>query len=187
MALPTDRDIERTLQWALPRLPAATYPGKSFESTYPAVIRDLAGKHKLKSRVEWDSYGQGYASYVDAWFYQDNAGFRLSPPVAGAMNFTGLYVLLCRLAPYYVMGQGAKSWTDGSGSSYLPHFSGVDQFPTQAVKDLAVKADTFLASRGLVRLGNAEVAEELPPEFHFDSNHTDGKPRLFDALFFWND
>jgi hypothetical protein len=187
MALPTANDIKRMTKWAVPRLPAAPNGGRSIESSFPEIVRDLALKFHLESRVEWDSYGQGYASYVDAWFFQDNPAFRLPALSKGEKHYTGLYVLLCRDAPYFVMGEGARSWTDRGGSSYMPGFNGIDDFTSRAVKDVAEKVSAYLSTQGLVRLNQEDMAEELPEDLHFDTNLIDGKHRLYDALFFWYD
>lgn len=175
------------MRWALPKLPAAPNGGRSIASDYPDIVRELESKYKLQSRVEWDSYGQGYASFVDAWFYQDSPEFRLKPVSKGRQDYLGLYVLLCRAAPYYVIGQGSKSWSDRDGSSYMPSYSGIDVLPSRTVQELSDKVEAFLSVRGLVRLHSEDVAEELPPELCFDTNLTDGPHRLYDALFFWYD
>lgn len=187
MALPAARQLKQLTQWALSRLPAAPNGGRSIASDYPDIVREIERKFKLQSRVEWDSHGQGYASFVDAWFYQDTPEFRLPSVAKGSHEYLGLYVLLCRAAPYYVIGQGSKSWTDRGGSSYLPSYSGIDVLPSRAVQELSVKVEALLSARGLVRLHPADVAEELPPDLCFDTNLTDGPHRLYDALFFWYD
>ena len=187
MDIPTSRDLKRMTKWAVSRLPAAPGSGRNIESTYPELIRVMAREFKLESRVEWDSYGQGYASFVDAWFYQNKPEFQLPALTKGEKRFTGPYVLLCRDAPYFVVGEGAKSWTAKGGSSYLPDFSSIDEFSTRAVRDLSEKLSAYVAERGLVRLHKSDVAEELPEDLHFDTNLADDKHRLFHALFFWYD
>ena len=187
MALPTAQQSKQLTGWALSRLPAAPNGGRSIASDYPDIVREIERKFKLKSRVECQSYGQGYASFVDAWFYQDTPEFRLPSVSKGSQEYVGLYVLLCRAAPYYVFGQGSKSWSDRSGRSYMPSYSGIDVMPSRAVQELSIKVEALLSARRLVRLRPAEVAEELPPELYFDTNLADGPHRLYDALLFWYD
>ena len=187
MKLPGQKDIKKMLVWALPRLPPAPAGGRSIEHMYPDIVRDLVRQYRLETKVEWDSYGQGYASYVDAWFYRDQPEFRSPAATKAQKDFVGLDVLFCRLAPYYVMSEGTKFWHDRGGGGTMPGYTGVDEFPTRAVKDLSEKAAVFLNAQGLVRLSKVGVSEELPQEFHFDTNLVDDKHRLFDALFFWYD
>ena len=188
MAEPTEKGIKKALVWALPKLPPALIGGPKFEHLYPDILRDMERKLKLECRIEWDSFGQGYASFVDAFVYQDKPEFRLKFVDKDSHHFAGAHILLCRLAPYYVLGQGSKAWkARGGGGGSLLSFSGVDVFPIQAVEQLTEKVTNFLSTQQLVRLRKADVAEQLPAELQFDSNLIDEKHRLFDALFFWND
>jgi hypothetical protein len=188
MTLPDARHIKRVMQWAETRLPPpAPKPGRCSTSDYPDVIREVARKFQLETRIEANSYGQGYASFVEAWFYKDTQDFRLAPHTEHERHFLGLYVLFCRRAPYFAMGSGAKSWRAGGGSSFMPSFQSTDVFAIPAIAALATKVAALGAARGLVRLQKSDLAEPLPQDLRFDSNLSDGPPRLFDALFFWND
>ena len=100
-------------------------------------------------------------------FYKDTADFRLKPLTPGEQHFIGLYILFSRLAPFYVMGEGAKSWSGRGGSSYLPDFEGTDRLTHPAVKHLSIQLDTFITSRGFVRLSKADVAPLLPDDLQF--------------------
>ena len=186
MAGPDSRLIKKLRVYAGTQLNALPKPTASL-SDIPEVIRDASSRHKLQTRVADESYGQGFGSFVDAWFYKDTADFRLKPLTPGEQHFIGLYILFSRLAPFYVMGEGAKSWSGRGGSSYLPDFEGTDRLTHPAVKHLSIQLDTFITSRGFVRLSKADVAPLLPDDLQFASNLSDGAPRLFDALFFWND
>lgn len=188
MALPDARHIKRVMQWAETRLPPpASKAERCSPSDYADIIREIAREFSLEGRSEADSYGQGYASFVEAWFYQDKPEFRLPRQTKGEQHFAGLYVLFCRHAPYVTLGSGAKSWHSRGGSSFMPSFQGTDVFANPTIEALAAKVEAVCSERGLVRLRKAELAAELPEDLQFGSNLTDGTPRLFDALFFWND
>jgi len=159
-------------------------PGPSF---YPDFERTICKRFKLQSRSEWNSFGQGYASFVDLWFYKDSVAFRLPLLANKGHHFTGLHVFLSRLGPYFIMCEGSKSWTTRSASSGLPGWAAIDNFVTPEIKMLAAKIDVYLTGEGLVRLHKAGLAEHLPERFAFESNLGDDPMRLFDALFFWQD
>jgi hypothetical protein len=142
---------------------------------------------KLKERSEWNNYGSGLASFFDVWVYRDEPAYRRPRYDDADHSFTGLWVLLCRLAPCYVMGEGEKSWAATHGSRYMPAFSSVDRFPTRAVADLAERVTRHLAPHSLVRLSMSDVAPLVPSEHKFQTNLSNGPLRIFDALFFWND
>ena len=173
--------------WVRSQLPPVPAGAAVREAHYPRFLRDMCEKLDLESRTVWDHYGCGYASYVDGWFYRETAEFRRPPYADGGHHFTGVYAQLCRLGPYFVMGEGAKSWTKSGGGSYLPSFAMLDVFPTPAVASLAGKIARHLAHHGLVRLGKSDLAIQLPPGYDIDTNISDGPLRLYDALFFWFD
>lgn len=157
------------------------------DKDYPEIVRELKRKYRLEERTSWDSYGQGVASFVDAWFYKDAAEYRLPPHAPGDSHFTGLWILLCRPLPCFVMGEGQRSWQNKGAAGYMPSFSRVDRFDSPAVRDLAAKAEPLLVERGMTRLKKQDVAIELPATIEIESNLIDGHPRIFDALFYWYD
>lgn len=173
--------------WIWERLPAAPGGRKPGCSFYPGLLRELKKKLGAKSKIDFDSHHQGFASYVDAWFYRDNDDFR-DRQLGGKNCFAGLAVTLWRFGPYYILGEYTKSWGARTGTSGLPSFEGIDRFPTPAVRELSTVAENKLAEGGLVRLHRSQLATPLP-EFYrgIPSNLRDGEPRLFDAIFFWND
>ncbi len=154
---------------------------------YRGRVRDLLARMKLEDNSEWNDYGSGTASFFDIWVYRDEPAFR-RPKYDGADHaYTGHWVLLCRMAPCFVMGEGEKSWSATNGGRYMPTFNGVDTFTTLEVEELAHRVAERLDADGLTRLRKCDVAPPLPPEWRFRSNLADGPLRIFDALFHWND
>ena len=173
--------------WIWERLPAAPGGRKPGYSFYPGLLRELEKKLRAKSKIDVDSHGQGFASYVDAWFYRDHDDFR-DRQLGGENCFAGLAVTLWRFGPYYILGEYTKAWEARTGSSGLPSFEGIDRFPTPAVRALSTVAENTLAEGGLVRLHKSQLAIPLPERYRgIPSNLRDGEPRLFDAVFYWLD
>ncbi|MEX0365834.1 MAG: hypothetical protein AB3N22_07170 [Ruegeria sp.] len=154
---------------------------------YEEVCRDICDEFGLISRIEANSYGCGYASFVDAWFYKNNAEFKAENPHESGQAFTGLFILLCETAPFYALGEGQKSWSGTSGSSYLPTADMVDEFSTQAVMLLSIEVEQFLSERGMTRLMSSEIMEPIPAEIAVETNLSDGELKMFDAYFHWMD
>ncbi len=97
-------------------------------------------------------------------------------------------VLLSRLAPFYCFLEGEKSWaSNGSSSSYLPAFGGVDTLASDAVVTLSCQVEEWLGRQGYVRLRKAELDKLLPQGVAVPTILTDGPYREFDALFHWED
>jgi hypothetical protein len=180
--------IERAMRWALAELAAIVPEIKKKPPHPPEVARTAARKLNVEARLEDEHYGQGWASFREAFFYRDGAGFAAKRFRAGEQAFNGVAVLLCSFAPVYIMHESNKSWSArGSASSSLGSFDSIDHFPTAVVRDLAGKLEHALCAQGLTRLRKADVAEPTPTHLVFESNPTSATHRLFDALFFWND
>jgi hypothetical protein len=83
------------------------------------VIANIKRSFNLQDRTVWNSYGSGYSSYVDCFLYNPQHSFRLPDLRAGEEGYVGLVVLFSRLSPFYVFGEGEKSWSDSGGAGYL--------------------------------------------------------------------
>src|SRR5579871_754180 len=104
----------------LTRFPPLRRPIQELESFYADLVKQIRHFTGCADKTEWNHYGSGYASYVDAWFYFRDGRARKS--TAGEDHF-GVYVLLSRLSCFYAVGQGEKAWQrNGTGGFYLPHF-----------------------------------------------------------------
>jgi hypothetical protein len=185
---PTEKDIRQMMAWVRPKLPVAQMTGRNFKSQYRGAVRGLVQSLKLESKAEWDSYGQGYASFAEIWVYRETPDFKFQSDKKQTQSH-GLVILLSTLAPYFVLSEGSKFWSmDGrSSGGSMPSYAGTDAFPTSGVRELSSKVEAHLAKTGLVRLSKADLKEPLPAEFHFDTNLGADVPCLFDALFFWYD
>ena len=59
-------------------------PWNGTEKEIIAFYRNLVGsiieRTGFKAQVEWDAYGSGYASFIDAWFYVEEERFSKRAP-----------------------------------------------------------------------------------------------------------
>lgn len=147
------------------------------------IVAEICRKLRLEDKTEYGHYGSGYASFVDCWLYRPDDSFRYR---AGD-NYHGLVVLFSRLSPFYVVGQGDKSWDKTSGASYVPGFDFVDDFQDQPVKDLVPRVNTILTDRGLTQLHKCDLDTILPNGVTVPTIMADRVFRHFDALFYWED
>jgi hypothetical protein len=182
----TDEQIAKLLnaERIVEDLPFADGDNQSFRDYYQALIRTLEREHGLLSRVEWDDYGSGYASFADAWFYFPDGSARAS---SLHEHHHGIWVLLSRTSNYFVLGQGQKTWHDKGGGSYLPSFEDLDQVTHPALKPLEEIITDYFTSVGMVRLKSTDLAELLPPNTEVPTILTGPPYRHFDALFHWED
>ena len=95
-----------------------------------------------------------------------------------------LYILLCRFANVYVIGQ--HSYFDNNAHA-LPGIETVDNFQSKKLKDLACSVAMIMEASGCERVYAAELDGSLPRGIAIESNLVFGEPVLFDGYFWWID
>jgi|GEM_PF-1792054 len=187
--------IDQHLSWA-------SLDEKSIEQKLSELVQAISADLEVECRLARDSYGSGYASFRDAFFFREHVPFakhnhtsffrrfvhRLSirrRPVY--KHYTGLVVVLCKKAPVYCFFEGEKTWGGKISSSYLPAFENVDAIKSDAVKNLSVKMEAYLKGNGYVRLGKNELSGPAPEGLIVNTNLSDPPFHTFDLLFHWED
>jgi len=151
-----------------------------------AVCRQIEDLTGVKSRHEFD-YGEGFASFVAAWFYFETPDWAAPRPFK-SHAYQGLCVTLSRLSPYFIMLEGNKEWDDRGSSGFLPDFPSIDDMPTPVVREFSERVQTILEDNGWIRLHKPDLAGVLSPDIEIDTNLSDLEQlREFDALFYWWD
>ncbi len=161
------------------------------EKAVDALLRDtvaaLAEHLRAQVRAEFDHYGSGSASFVDAWFFRPDPSFRRESG-DGWEAFTGLTVLFSRLGPVVCFLESHKGWSDaGARSSSMPQFEGVDALTAPAISALRADAEPWLSDRGFLCLSRADLGACLPTTVVVPTLLANGPLREFDALFHWED
>lgn len=154
---------------------------------YSRVCSDICDELGALSRNEFNSYGCGYASFLDAWFYRESAQFSVAAQSNEGSAFAGLFVLLNIHAPLYSLGEGQKAWHGSSASSYLPSADMVDKFQSEAVTTLSIEVERKLSERGMLRVTSAAAMQPISLDIEIETNLSDGRLRVFDALYHWMD
>lgn len=167
--------------------PWKTNDEQAVDAFYASVCAEVSHATGALSRIEWEHYGSGYASYIDAWFYKASPEFNVREPLCYGNEHTGLVLLLSRLSPYFVFMEGEKTWHARGGSSYMPESGMVDHLPTEAVAALACQVQPILERRGLVRAMRDDLMEPLPHDLQVPTLLARGGFKQFDAPFYWED
>lgn len=189
LAFFNDSDLEKLLAG---QSIANHYPWNSkndavVEQFYRNVCQQVQAATDTSSVLEFDDYGSGYASYIDAWFYRNQPQFRLTS-VGHEHHYTGLIILFSRLAPYFVFMQGERSWSENQGSSsYLPEMDMLDDLYADPVCELAKTVQPLLEGLGLKRLLRAELSGILDKKWQVPTILNSGDFTEYDALFYWED
>lgn len=161
-------------------------------SLYKRIFADIKRQTGTISQIEDGHYGSGYASFIDAWFYQESDAFNFSVDKKGTHEVDGLAIVFSRFIPFYFMFEGNKSWNKQlrNGYRYMPYLHCVDDFKTQAVIDLAEKIDKPLKDYQLTRLSKSDLQTELGSKTTWKIPTVLSESRFytyFDGLFFWQD
>jgi hypothetical protein len=167
--------------------PWSTSAPDEIERHYRRVCADIESTCRVKSRIDWDHYGSGYASFIDAWFYREDSSFPVVHRADYEHEHTGLVVLMSRSSPFYAMAEGEKGWDTTRGYSYMPALDSVDCLNTPSVEALAVDCERILSLHGMVRIHAEELRQPLPPEVRIQTNLSGSTYTYFDALFNWDD
>jgi len=155
------------------------------EAFYRKVVGYTTGRGNFLSKTEWEDYGSGFASYYDSWFYRENDEHRIKD--IDGEGYMGVWVLLSKFSPYYVMGEGSKNWHREGGGSYMPWHAGVDEFTCELTKDVSIELEALLSVFQLQRLSKEDLSEKLDPSVKVQTVLGDRSLRHFDALFYWED
>ena len=167
--------------------PWSSNDSDAIDAYYKTVCAELTRRTGTSSKIEWNHYGSGYASYIDAWIYKPTPDFSVDYPGKQGEAYEGLCILLSRLSPYFVFLQGTKTWKERGGSSYMPAYEAVDHLTHPSVISLAAKAQEVLTSFGLIRASKNDLGSPINPSIRVPTNLSDGPFIEFDALYHWED
>ncbi|TKY83770.1 hypothetical protein R0L47_07085 [Pectobacterium polonicum] len=189
----SSHDITRLLLQPVAQCISDEYPWVSndealIDKHFKGVCAQVMRVTHTQSRIEWNHYGSGYASFIDAWFYKNTPDFNAKRPVHYGEEHTGLTVLLSRLSPYFVFMESEKQWdVHGGGYQALPELEMIDRLETPAVIALSQQIQSELEKCGLVRAYKEQLASLLPTGTRVPTVLTDRGFTQFDALFHWED
>jgi hypothetical protein len=149
-----------------------------------ATVHDLEQSKNLVIETE-DSYGSGYASYIDVFCCK--SGGRLSTTESGRTTIDGIAIYLCKLAPVAVMGAMEKTRSKGSGSYGFLHAEDLNTFPPGNWLEVDIEIRQKLEKHGFEILGPRELKKTMPFTARIDTNIGDPPYTIFDAFFHWMD
>jgi hypothetical protein len=149
-----------------------------------ATIHDLEQSKNIVLETE-DSYGSGYASYVDVFCYKPEG--HSSHVKSGTTYIDGIAVYLCKLAPVAVMGamQKTKSKHGGGGSFLRPE--DLNSLPEGDWAAFANEIYNKLEKNGFEILKARDLKKNMPFETNIPTILGDPPFQIFDAFFHWMD
>jgi hypothetical protein len=186
MLTPSQIDLLLSQRTISEEQPWASNDAQKIEDFYRVVCAAVSQTTGALSRIEWRHYSAGYASFIDAWFYKPERGFKVDEALRDGAEYKGLIVLLSRLSPYFVFMEGEKRWSAKSSSSYMPESAMLDQLLAPSIVALAPDVQAILESYGLVRAFKADLSAALPADIDVPTILADQLTQ-YDALYYWED
>lgn len=155
------------------------------EAFYRRILAEIEEKSGVCIKAEFNAYGSGYASFVDAFCYPGDDASRINHQEPG-VEYAGIAILLSRLGNFYTLGKVQKSWSDTGGSSYLPDSRMSDDFTEPFFQAPLKGIREVLARHGMreIRVGELQTPIDVP---YIPTILDDGSYKEFDALYFWHD
>ena len=148
------------------------------------TIHDLEQSKTILLETE-DSYGSGYASYIDVFCYK--TGGRSSQVKSGTTYIDGIAIYLCKLAPVAVVGAMGKSRSPSGGTFGFLRAEDSNTFPPGDWTEMEAEIRHKLEKHGFEILGPRELKKNLPFIAEIETNLGDPPYTIFDAFFNWMD
>jgi hypothetical protein len=148
------------------------------------VIHDLEQSKKIAIENE-DSYGSGYASYVDVFCFKKDGS---SSRVEGLITTThGIALYLCKLASVAVMGAMTKTRSKNGGSSSFLRPDDLNKLPPGDWDAVIFEIKHKLEKQNFVLLEPKILKQTMPFEATIPTILGDPPYQIFDAFFHWED
>jgi hypothetical protein len=149
-----------------------------------ATIHDLEQSRIIALETQ-DSYGSGYASYVDVFCYKKD---RSSSQVkSGTTYIAGIGIYLCKLAPVAVMGSTGQSQSPNGGTFGFLRAEDLGTFPPGDWTKINTEIRQKLERYGIEILEPQELIKPLTFTAKIETNFGDPPYTIFDAFFHWMD
>ncbi len=156
----------------------------SSESAVKNVLHDLEQSKQIAVESE-DSYGSGYASYLDIFCYKKNGAS--SRVQAGTTTTEGIALYLCKLAPVATMGAMTKTKSKkGSGYGFLRP-EDLNKLPAGDWNSVVAEIKLKLEKQNFVLLEPKVLKQKMPFEANIPTILGDPPYQIFDAFFHWED
>ena len=161
--------------------------------SYLKVILAELRREKIQCKVEADHFGSGYASYI-RWFCYEAAQVKVIEEFnTRTEDIRGLHVLISRLAPVILIGNGDESSTYSLTGDHLSSGKSMLDSPHQLVIDEPFEGLFNKLLRLFMKYHfNILQKEDVEPKLPFDAviptlSRDKGQYLVWDAIFYWED
>lgn len=159
---------------------------EDIEAHLHQIVAHLEASSAISVEADFNSYGSGYASFVEVFCFKKDGSTRRRFLGSGE-KVIGIQVYISRLAPVAVYGAEERTRHAHGGSSGLLTHEGVGTIPQGNWQAVLEEIASKLISSGIDVADAATIGKLLP--FHADIETNLGEPpyRVYDLLFYWYD
>ncbi len=154
------------------------------ESYLRETVAYLSRSLLVTVEADFDSYGSGYASFVEVFCYKRDGSS--TKAFGTGSRITGIVYCLSRHAPVVAFGWDNRTRHATGGSFSLP-FKERSTLPEGDWDEVHREITGELRQRGFEIADEALLERPLPFAAKIETNLNEPPYRLFDLLFFWYD
>jgi hypothetical protein len=167
---------------------------KDIEKYIKRILGDIKAENKILSKADFNSYGSGFASYVDVSISkQDKSDTRFIVDGNKKTEWTkGLSLYISKLCPFWFIGGSEwtvtrenEKWIGGSSGFLRPEsVRSIDNALWQAQVERIKK---IFGDFGYSLLSEEDVSEPLWFDINIPTILADRPYQVFDCFFYWED
>jgi len=154
---------------------------------YELACSEVSSSLGVLERREWSSYGQGFASFVESWFYRPEKPFEAEKYDSERYSYRGVSVVFSLLEPMFITYESEKRWSDDGDSGILPSLNTIDNFNSTDTRTLNDSVCSIIRKNSIPQASKQTLDAPIDSEIKIESNMSFGELRLFDAFFHWAD
>lgn len=161
------------------------YDHEAVNDYISSVVGSISAIKNLAIEANFDSYGSGYASYVDIFCYKKDGSS--SEQKDYELWIDGIRVYINRLAPVAIFGESEITKHRNGGSSDFISNHSAGSLPPGDWEDEIRGIKRVLEKYHFTILDKTYLNEPLPFQAKIPTILSDPPYKLFDALFYWED
>ncbi|MFK7692328.1 hypothetical protein [Paenibacillus sp. HJGM_3] len=167
--------------------PYDTYPMKENEigSYIKKLVGNLSSISNLRVEADFNSYGSGYASFVNIFCYKKDGSSTLIN--RGHQTIYGLLLYVCRHAPVAAYGRSEVTRHSRGGSFEFLSTKSIGKLPEGNWNEVENRIKQVLNNYGYKLLKKEYLEQPIEFEISIPTIINEEGYRVFDCFFFWED
>ncbi|WP_040952045.1 hypothetical protein [Gorillibacterium massiliense] len=149
------------------------------------VVGSLGSVNNLKVEVDFDSFGSGYASFVNIFCYKKDGSS--TEILNGIQTIEGLLLYISRHAPVATFGRSKVTRHSHGGSFEFLSTNTIGRLPNGDWDQIEHSIRNILNDYGYILLTRDYLEQPIEFEISIPTIINENGYRIFDCFFFWED